>query len=464
MENQAAESFRDHIGTIDEQGKRRWIYAQKPKGPLYNLRTVTSFLSLVLFFGLPFMRLNGDPVFMLNVIQGKFILFGSIFWPQDFFLFGLGMVIFVLFIALFTIVFGRVFCGWACPQTIFMEMIFRRIEYWVEGDANHQRALNKAPWTSEKMKKKTIKGLLFFFVSFIISCTFIAYIIGTDELLRIVREPFSAHVVGWVTTLSVTAVFYGVYSRFREQICLVVCPYGRLQGVLLDRNSILVVYDYLRGEKRGHIKKNEKRVIGDCIDCEQCVKVCPMGIDIRNGTQLECTSCTACIDACDYMMEKVGLQKGLIRYDSENGIANKQKLRITARMIAYSAVLVVLVVLEVFLLAGRSDIDTTVNRARGLLYQEIAIGKISNLYSIQLANKTHRDIPVQLKMEPGNGKILMIGKDILVVKEGIVQGMFFVVLDRSAIKKRKTTLEIGIYSGNRKIKTVEASFLGPVAR
>ncbi len=464
MESKTADSFRDHIGTIDEKGKRKWIYAQKPKGRLYSMRSYTTLIFLVIFFGLPFIKMNGDPLFMLNVIEGKFILFGSIFWPQDLFLFGLGMVIFVLFIALFTIAFGRVFCGWACPQTIFLEMIFRRIEYWAEGDATTQRALNKGPWTSEKIRKKAIKNSIFFLVSFIISVTFISYIIGVDKLIQIATEPFASHTGGWITTIIVTAVFYGIYTRFREQICLVVCPYGRLQGVLLDRNSILVAYDYLRGEKRGHIKKNEKRTLGDCIDCDQCVKVCPTGIDIRNGTQLECTNCTACIDACNFMMKKVGLPTGLIRYASENGIANKQKLFMTGRMIAYSVVLAILVSVEVFLLASRSDIDTTVNRARGLRYQEMAEGKIGNLYSIQLINKTHRDIPVQLKMDPEIGKIQMIGKDILVGKESIAQGMFFVVRDKASITKRKTTLEIGIYSGEKKIKTVEASFLGPLSR
>ncbi len=456
------ESFRDHVGTIDENGKRRWIYAQKPKGKLFNYRKIATAFFLTVFFGLPFIKVNREPLFLLNILEGKFIVFGTIFWPQDFFLFGLGMIIFVLFIALFTVVFGRVFCGWACPQTIFMEMVFRRIEYWIEGDANEQKALNNGPLTEKKILKKAAKNILFFLVSFLIANTLLSYIIGVDELFKIMSEPFGAHLGGFISLLIFTGVFYGVYIRFREQVCLVVCPYGRLQGVLLDRNSIVVAYDYLRGEKRGHIKKNEKREIGDCIDCNQCVKVCPTGIDIRNGTQLECVNCTACIDACDFMMEKVNLPKGLIRYASENGIANKQKLKITGRMIAYSIVLTLLIGVEVFLLMGRSDLDITINRARGTLYQEQPGNKISNLYTIQLLNKTHEDLPVELRLESETGEIKVIGKSLMIAHENFEQGSFFITVDKSTIKNRKTPMTIGVYSGSRKIQSVSANFLGPI--
>ncbi|MBL0047588.1 MAG: cytochrome c oxidase accessory protein CcoG [Bacteroidetes bacterium] len=458
------ESFRDSIATIGKDGKRVWIYAQKPKGKLYNLRTYASIFYLIVFFSLPFIKINGVPLFMFNILEGKFVLFTMIFWPHDFFLFGLGMMIFILFVALFTVVFGRVFCGWACPQTVFMEMVFRKVEYWIEGDASHQKSLNHGPWTREKIIKKTTKNIAFFIISFIIANTFLSYLIGVDKLFEIMNEPLQKHFGGFMSILIFTGVFYGVYVRFREQVCLVVCPYGRLQSVLLDKDSVVVAYDYVRGEQREKFHKNEVRKAGDCIDCHQCVKVCPTGIDIRNGTQLECVNCTACIDVCNHMMDSVGLPKDLIRYSSENGIAKNQKLRLTGRMIAYSIVLTVLIGIEVFLLASRSDVDATIIRARGMLYQEQPNNQISNLYNIELENKTYRDIPINLKLEDTKGEIKLIGKDLMVNAEAQSAGAFFIYLDKSTISHRKTDIKVGLYSNGKKIKTIKVSFLSPVSR
>lgn len=459
-----SDSFRDHIATIDEHGKRKWIFPFKPSGKLFNYRKYLSYAYLLVFFGLPFIKVHGEPLFLINILERKFILFGMIFWPQDFFIFGIGMLIFIVFIALFTVIFGRVFCGWICPQTIFMEMLFRRIEYWIEGDAPHQKALAQAPWDSNKLKKRAAKYSLFFLLSFLIANTFLSYIIGIDELLNIVTEPMSSHIGGLISILIFTGAFFFVYSWFREQVCLIVCPYGRMQGVLLDRDSIIVAYDYVRGEDRHKFKKNEIRTGGDCIDCNKCVKVCPTGIDIRNGTQLECINCTACIDACDEMMDAVGLEKGLIRFDSENGIKNKIKLAFTNRMKAYSAVLLLLIGVESFLLISRSDFDATVIRAKGMLYQEQPNEQVSNLFTIKLVNKTRNELPVSLQIEDMPGShIEVIGKALSVKKEGMTEGSFFIFLDKSSIKKRKTELKINIYSKNKLIKTVKTSFLGPVS-
>ncbi|MBP8067359.1 MAG: cytochrome c oxidase accessory protein CcoG, partial [Pedobacter sp.] len=323
------ENFRDRIATVDESGKRKWIYAYKPKGFFYNARTILSFFYFIVFFGLPFVKIDGRPLFLFNIPNAKFILFGKIFWPQDFFIFGITMITFVFFIILFTAAFGRLFCGWACPQTNFMEMMFRKVEYLVLGDAPAQRQLQEAPWHVGKIIKVALKHILFYGLSFIIANFFLAYIIGVDDLYKIITEPVSQHVVGFSALLIFSAVFYAVYAFFREQACTVVCPYGRLQSVLLDRNSMIVAYDYKRGEPRGHAKHQEN--LGDCIDCHQCVKVCPTGIDIRNGVQMECVACTACIDACDHIMDKLDKPRGLIRYASENTIANGEPLRYTNR-------------------------------------------------------------------------------------------------------------------------------------
>lgn len=456
------ETFRDHIGTIRKDGKRNWIYAQKPKGGFYKKRNIASIIYLLLFFSLPFLKINGQPFFLFNVLERRFIFFGITFWPQDFFIFGIGMLVFILFVVLFTVIYGRVFCGWACPQTIFMEMVFRKIEYWIEGDAAHQRMLDKMPFTAKKIMKKGTKHVVFFVMAFIIANTFLAYIIGSEELFSIIKDPLSMHIGGFISILLFTGIFYFIYAWFREQVCLIVCPYGRLQGVMTDKNTILVAYDYLRGEPRSKFKKNEKITKGDCIDCMQCVKVCPMGIDIRNGTQLECTNCTACMDACDFMMSKINLPKGLIRYASENGIAKKEKLKITPRIIAYSSVLVVLMTFLSILIATRNDIEATVFRTPGMLFQKQENDMISNLYNIKIINKTHNDIPISLKMESGDGFIKMIGKDVILKKESKTESEFFVFIPKSSIKNRKTVLHIEVYSGNKKLETVKTNFLGPV--
>lgn len=456
------ETFRDSIATINQQGKRNWIYTLQPKGKYYNLRTILSIFYLTVFFILPFISYNDEPFVLFNILERRFIFFGVTFWPQDFFIFGIGMLVFVLFIALFTVVFGRVFCGWACPQTIFMEMVFRRIEYWIEGDAAHQKALDKAPYRAEKILKKGSKHLIFFSIAFVIANTFLAYIIGAQQLFKLIHEPLYNHIGGFISLIIFTGVFYAVYAWFREQVCLIVCPYGRLQGVMTDKNSILVAYDYKRGEPREKFKKTHLTGKGDCIDCFQCVKVCPTGIDIRNGTQLECVSCTACIDACDFMMEKVGRSKGLIRYASENGLEKGERLKVTPRILAYSGVLLGLISFLVVLLATRKDVDATVLRTPGMLYQQQENNMISNLYNIKMINKTHKDVPVTLKLEGGEGLIKMVGRDVVLGKESKTESEFFIYLPKASIKERKTILKLALYSGEKKIQTLKTSFLGPI--
>jgi len=457
------ESFRDTISTIDEKGKRVWIFPHKPKGPLYNARTWVSIICLLLLFGLPFVKINDNPLLLLNILERKFIIFGLIFWPQDFFLFGLTMLTFVVFIVLFTSVFGRLWCGWTCPQTIFLEMVFRKIEYLIEGDANKQKALAKAPWNTDKLIKKSSKHAIFFILSFLIANTFLAYIIGIDQLEKIATEPLDAHIGGFIAIIIFSGVFYGVFAHFREQVCLVVCPYGRLQGVLLDKNSIVVGYDYVRGEPRKKIRKDEERRAGDCIDCHQCVNVCPTGIDIRNGTQLECVNCTACIDVCNNIMDKVGLKKGLIRYASEDGIAKGKPLKFTPRIAGYTALLSILLIGLSFGIAFRSDTETTILRTPGMLYQKQPDGSISNLYNFKIVNKTTKSFPITFKLKSNTGVITMIGhSEIEASKESITEGEFFIKLEADLIENRKTKLKIGVYSENQLIETVNTNFMGPV--
>lgn len=456
------EAFRDRIATVDESGKRKWIYAYQPKGRFYNIRTVLSVLYFLIFFGLPFVEIDGRPLFQFNIPEAKFIIFGKIFWPQDFFIFGLTMVTFVFFIVLFTAAFGRLFCGWACPQTNFMELMFRRVEYWVLGDAPAQRQLKNAPWTGKKIFKVGLKHVLFFLLSFIIANFFLAYIIGIKELEKIITEPVTEHVAGFASIIVFSAVFYGVYAFFREQACTVVCPYGRLQSVLLDKNSMIVAYDYKRGEPRGNFKKQEELNLGDCIDCHQCVKVCPTGIDIRNGVQMECVGCTACIDACNHIMDSIDKPRGLIRYASENSIAKGEPLHYTTRMKLYTALCFFLLAVLSVILITRKDVDAMIIRTAGMLYQERGEDSISNLYNIRMVNKTNKDLQIEVRLTDVKGRIQMAGSPMIkMAKEAQAAGTFFIVLPKENIKERKTIIRLAIFENGKEVTKTKTNFLGP---
>ncbi|MBX7044764.1 MAG: cytochrome c oxidase accessory protein CcoG [Ignavibacteria bacterium] len=462
QENETQEIFRDKISIVNKEGKRKWVYPRKPKGKLYNLRTLFSIFLLAVLFGTPFIKYDGHSLFLLNFVERKFILFGVPFVPQDFYLFGIAMISIIVFVILFTVIFGRLFCGWACPQTVFLEMVFRKIEYWIEGDASKQRKLNAEPWTGSKIFKKFSKWGIFYGISFLIGNTFLAYIIGIEELKKIVTDNPSNHLTGLFLILLFSSAFYFVFAYFREYACIYVCPYGRLQGVLLDKNSIVIAYDHKRGEPRGKIRKAEERTAGDCIDCKMCVDVCPTGIDIRNGTQLECVNCTACVDACNSVMVKIDKPKGLIRYDSAIGIETGKKFKITPREIGYSIVLTILIILQVVLFSNRREIDVNILRTPGLLFQEQPDNRITNLYNINLANKTFKDVPVTLKLNNLDGEIKLIGNDLVLPPAGVTEGKFLVYVQRDKIKMMNTPFVVQVWAGDKLINELETSFNGPV--
>lgn len=514
--------FRDTISTVDADGKRKWVYPKQPSGRFYNWRTYLSYFLLIVLFGLPWIKVGGEPFIMLNVIQRKFILFGLAFSPQDFHLFAILMITGVVFIILFTVVFGRLFCGWVCPQTIFMEMVFRKIEYWIEGNANAQRKLNKAPWTFSKVRKKVTKQFLFICIATLIAHTFLAYIIGIDEvLLTVSQSPLEAP-SGFITIIIFIGVFYFVFANMREQVCIAICPYGRLQGVLLDENSINVIYDYNRGEPRGKIRKGQPKkssctdcadcrtgkascsdqilhrieraiandkpavregektvslaetskspllniqntsVKGDCIDCKLCVQVCPTGIDIRNGVQMECVNCTACIDACDEVMDKIKKPRGLIRYDSENGVLKGKRKIWTTRVIAYSSVLVGLILLNVFLLGSRSGVEVLLLRTPGTLYQTNADGSINNLYTYQLVNNTGDELRLDFSIvNIPKAKVRFVGANPVASPREVTEGVLFLDLPAQVPSTFDGLVELEVYQGGELMETIETSFIHP---
>ncbi|MBO6525290.1 MAG: cytochrome c oxidase accessory protein CcoG [Balneolaceae bacterium] len=471
------DTYRDHLATVNEKGGRNWIYPKKPSGRYYKARNIFALFLLAFFFAGPFIEINGQPLLMINILEREFVIFGVRFWPQDLHLLVFGMLTFIIAVVLFTAIFGRLFCGWACPQTIFMEIVFRRIEYWIEGDASSQIRLNKAPWTTEKILKKASKHAIFYGMAFLISNLFLAYVIGKDAWFELVTDPPSQHLGGLSAMIIFSGVFYGVFAFMREQVCHFVCPYGRMQSVMLDNNSINVMYDYVRGEDRARVgdrKKveagkatladlgfSEDTSFGDCIDCYQCVKVCPMGIDIRNGTQLECVHCTACIDACDHVMDKIDKPRGLIRYSSENAIREKERKIVNPRVIGYSSVLLVLMTTFVVLMSMRSDLETTILREPGTLYQELPGDRFSNIYDIKVINKTFDEVDYELELVSPQGALVSLGNVTSVEGQSISEGRFMVQLSREDLNGLQTELIFQVKSNGEVVETVRTGFLGP---
>ena len=460
--------FRDHIATAEKSGARKWVYPKKVEGKFFRLRTCFSWLLIAIMCTGPFITIGGNPLLMMNIIERKFVVLGQIFWPQDMIIFAVTVLIVFVGIFIFTAAFGRLWCGWACPQTVMMEMVFRKIEYAIEGDAHEQRALNAAPWSGKKIATKLFKHGIFYALSFLVGNVLLSYIIGCQALYQIVTDPPAQHLVGLSFMIAFSLLFYGIFARFREQACTFVCPYGRYQSVVLDENSIVVAYDHKRGEKRGPLKRDQKSGerrltgLGDCVSCNQCVAVCPTGIDIRNGTQMECVHCTACMDACDGVMQKVGSPLGLIRYASLNGIERGEKLRVTPRIIGYSAILVALGALLTVLLLTRSDVEATLLRAPGSLFQQMPDGHFSNLYTVRIVNKTSREMPVELRLENPRGDLRVMGEGSLAVApQKTFEDSVLIELDKSVMISGTTPLVLGVYSNGKKLQTLKTAFIGP---
>lgn len=457
------ESFRDSISTVTQKGDRIWIFPKKPSGKFYNARTLFSMVLLVLLYGLPFVKINGNPLILLNILERKIILFGVLFGPHDFHIFVVAMILVVISTFLFTVVYGRIFCGWLCPQTIFMEMVYRKIEYLIEGDAHKQRALSKMDWNGEKIFKKSLKHGIFYAIAFITANTFLAYIIGIDETFKIMQDPITAHTTGLFTILIFSGVFYFVFAFFREQVCIMVCPYGRLQGVMLDKDSVVISYDYKRGEPRG-VSKEKDSGLGDCVDCNACVQVCPTGIDIRNGTQLECVNCTACIDACDSVMDKVNKPRGLIRYASINEIEKGIRSLLTPRSIGYSIVIVVLFAVLGFMMAARGDFELSILRTPGMIFQKYDSLHVSNLYDFVLINKTFDRTPASLELDGIDGEIKIIGSDLIVEPHGIIEAKIMVIIKDADIKQLNTPIYILVKCNGEEIDKIKTSFFGKIEK
>ena len=469
MAEQGQDNFRDSIGTLKEGGGRNFIYPKKPKGKLYNYRTWLSWVLLALFFIFPFIKVNNQQFIMFNVLERQFNIFGIPFFTQDFHIFAIGIGLSVVFLILFTVIFGRIFCGWLCPQTIFLEMVFRKVEYLIEGDGHKQKRLAKQPWNKEKILKKGLKYIVFAILSLVISSVMFAYVVGSDKILGYISDGLSAHLRFFITLFAFSAVFYFVFASFREQACIIVCPYGRLQGVLLDNNSINVAYDFVRGEgENGRAKQRKKQDrdqegYGDCVDCNMCVAVCPTGIDIRNGTQLECINCTACIDACNETMDQVGFERGLIGYKTENDIEKGEPFKFGVRHIFYVGVLTILMSILAGLLIFRGEVETVILKSPGNPYTE-SKGLIINTYNFTVINKSSEDLDdVTFKLLSHDGSIQNTISDLDVAVTEQAKGLLIVTIDKTKLTTFVEPIKIGVYTGEKLIEEVTVTFSGPTS-
>ena len=460
------ETFRNELASIARDGRRRWIYAQQPSGRFYRARTIVSWFLLAFLLLAPFVTFRGQPLVLLNVLERRFVFFGVVFWPQDFHLVVLIALCVLVTLALSTVAVGRVWCGWLCPQTIFMEMLFRKLEYWLDGSASQQLRRDRGPWNRERIVHAVRKHAIFFALSFGLANVFLAWIIGAGELWTIVTDPPREHLAGLVAITIFSLVFYGVFARFREQACVLACPYGRVMSSLIDPHTITVTYDSGRGEPRGRRRKGEPGAeAGDCVDCFRCVTVCPTGIDIRNGIQLECVNCTACIDACDDVMRRVGRPEGLIRLTSHEAIRTGRAHPLSGRVKAYAAIWILLVGAVGALLATRPDIDVLILRQPGTLYTTTADGDLANFYTVQAFNRTGRPVRFTIDVvEPRGASVMPVGAIDEVGPHALLEGRLLVRAPAAALAGVTTPVRFAVRVGDAAAGEIDSSFLGPGRR
>jgi cytochrome c oxidase accessory protein FixG len=448
------------LTTLDAQGNRKWVYPAAISGVFMRARGIVAYVLIAILFALPWIRIGGMPAILLQIEERRFILFGHVFWPQDMFYLALLLLGFALCLFFFTALAGRVWCGWACPQTVFLEGVFRRVEEWIEGDHHERKRLDEGPWTAAKVGKKALKHGVFLVFAALVSNTFLAYFVGTDRLQHWVTGPPAEHWTAFLIMAFTLGVFYFDFAWFREQFCVLVCPYARFQAVLTDAHTVQVGYDGVRGEPRGRLGTTR----GDCIDCHKCVVVCPTGIDIRDGFQLECIGCARCIDACDSIMTRIGKPTGLIRYDSLSRLGGAATRILRPRVIVYSLLLAGVIAALFIGLGVRPLVDLTVVRPAGEPFTLLPGGLISNHFTVRLINRADQDRAFRLAILGQDRAQLITALNPAPVKAGEqVRLEAFINIPRGAIHSGMLPLKVQVYDGASLVAEQGTTFLAPVA-
>jgi cytochrome c oxidase accessory protein FixG len=457
------------LPTLNEDGTRRWIRPKPSHGAWWHRRRVVAYALMALFFAAPHLRLFGKPIFLMDLPRRQFTLMGYTFLPTDTLLFMFVLGSGVVGIFLLTAFFGRAWCGWACPQTVYLEFLFRPIGRWFDGGYTGSRNLDKqGAWFTPK---RLLKYFTFFLMSAFVSHTFLAFFVGTESLYQWVAHSPAAHPSAFFFVVVFTGIVWFNFTYFREQTCLIVCPYGRWQSALIDRQSVIVAYDYKRGEPRALGTAHRDPNAGDCISCNACVQTCPTGIDIRNGLQMECVHCTQCIDACDDVMTKIGKPTGLIRYSSQDAIAGKPIKLLRLRTILYPVVLTILVGGLVSALVLKAPADVTVLRALDAPFTEEADGRISNQIRVKVTNRRGTDEQYALVIngleDAGLKKeevTVVAPENPLIVGAGATRATsVFILVPRSAFVAGERFINLVFTDSKGYTETVKYRLLGPNA-
>lgn len=453
---------KDRVTTIGEDGKRFWLYPARFTGDWLKKRRNVAYILILIYFLMPWLKIGGEQAILLDIAERKFAFFGMIFWPQDLLIFWFYLVGTVVAIFLITALWGRLWCGWACPQTVFLEHVFRRIEIMIEGDATHRRKLDASPMSWEKFRKKSLKYFIFLIISSHFANTALCYFVGTDQVLHMTFTDPNAN-WGWFTFMAFfNFLFFIDFAWFREQFCIIACPYGRFQSVLLDSESMIVGYDSGRGEPRGVLRKNQDRQEGDCIDCKRCVAVCPTGIDIRMGLQMECINCTACMDACDEIMVKVNKPKKLIGYTSLAQLEGRKRQAIRPRVLVYIALFVTLWSVGSFMLTHKKDIILRMVRPPGNSFTVTEDPPvISNLFQARITNKTNNELVLTARVPEGFQVVVALNPWRIPPQETAVNQVFIRKSGEHFSQTGNEKLNIGFYHEDQLIIQHEVTIVGP---
>jgi len=452
----------DSLSTIHADGSRQFVHPSDVHGPFTLWRRIAALALLVIYIALPWIPVNGFPAVFLDVQERRFHFFGLTLATQDLWI-GFFLVTGLAFSLFFvTSLFGRVWCGWTCPYTVFMEQIYRRVERWIDGDGAAQRRLEDAPWTAPKIARRVFKHGVFVLISAIIAHIFLSYFVSIRALYEMMQHSPAHHAKAFGVVLFLTGALYFSFSWFREQFCIILCPYGRLQSALTDDDSIVIGYDKKRGEPRG--KATVEKPAGDCIDCRRCVQVCPTGIDIRNGLQLECIGCAACVDACDDIMTKLKRPKGLVRYDSYVGLQGGQTRLIRPRTILYTVMLIVGAIAFAFAATRISPLRASVVRMGGASFY-VDSGVIRNQFQLRIINKRNAESTYKIELVgdvPDSLKIIGVAQTITLPPMGEDLKTLVLTLPRADFKEHfKFRLKVTDTALGHSNDTRVMEYLGP---